>query len=132
MPNEESAGYSGTPLVKKLGVKPGFRVKVRNEPENYGELLGALPDGVVISRNVRGNVDLWHLFTASEKELHQVLVKAKREIQQAGMIWVSWPKKSSGVASEITEDTIRDHRAWHLRSLKIRSVIMRSRSGWWM
>lgn len=100
-------GYSGTPLAKKLGIKAGFRIKTKNAPNNYFELLSPIPADVLISANIRANVNLWHLFTASEGELSRTLPIAKRQITQDGMIWVSWPKKSSGVPSQITEDTIR-------------------------
>ncbi len=101
-------GYSGTPLAKKLGIKPGFRVKTKNTPPNYESLLSPIPDDVVISTSIRANVDLWHVFTVSRKELKATLSTAQKQIRQDGMIWVSWPKKSSGVLSEITEDTVRE------------------------
>lgn len=100
-------GYSGTPLSRKLGIKPGFRIKTRNAPQNYAELLSPVPADVQISAAFRSRIDLWHLFTASEIELSTQLPVATRQILQNGMIWVSWPKKSSGVPSQITEDTIR-------------------------
>ena len=100
------AGYSGTPLVKKLGIKPGFRIKTRNAPPNYRDLIAPLPEGVQLSATLRTNIDLWHLFTAAEGELARSLPKAQQQIKQDGMIWVSWPKKSSGVPSQVTEDTI--------------------------
>ena len=101
------AGYSGTPLSKKLGIKPGFRIKPRHAPSDYLELLAPLPPDVQISPTFRARIDLWHLFTKSKAELTATLPKAIRQIQPAGMIWVSWPKKSSGVSSDVTEDTIR-------------------------
>ena len=100
-------GYSGTPLAKKLGIEPLFRVKTKNAPANYQLLLAPVPENVVFSTSFRSEVDLWHLFTVRESELRESLMRAMRQIRQDGMIWVSWPKKSSGVASEITEDTIR-------------------------
>lgn len=101
-------GYSGTPLWKKLGIKSQFRVKTRNTPANYLELLSPVPKDVKFSNRMRGTVDIWHLFTTSRSELRRVLNAAIVEIRQDGAIWVSWPKKSSGVPSEITEDTIRE------------------------
>ncbi len=101
------AGYSGTPLFKKLGIKPGFRVKVRNQPADYLELLAGVPPDAKISGGLRGDIDLWHLFTRSATELERLLPTAMEQIKRDGMIWVSWPKKSSGVASDITEDTVR-------------------------
>lgn len=102
-----TAGYSGTPLAKKLGIKPGFRLKTRNAPADFLDLLAPLPEGVHISPRLRAPVDLWHLFTASRAELARLLAQALREIPRDGMIWVSWPKKASGVPSEVTEDTVR-------------------------
>lgn len=101
-------GYSGTPLWKKLGIKPGFRVKVKNQPVNYMELVFPPPANVVISPCLHAPVDMWHLFTASQAELINLLPKCQQEIKPNGMIWVSWPKISSGVPSEITEGDIRD------------------------
>ena len=103
-------GYSGTPLAKKLGIKAGFRIRSKNEPLPYGELVGVDPaDGVTISSRFRANVDLWHLFTRSERELADTLPAAMRQIAPDGMIWVSWPKRTSGVRSEIGENDIRRH-----------------------
>ena len=101
-------GYSGTPLAKKLGIKQGCRLKTWNAPANYEELLAPIPPDVQISTVIRSNVDLWHLFTTTKSELSKSLRTAQKQIRQDGMIWVSWPKKSSGVPSEITEDTIRE------------------------
>ena len=101
------AGYSGTPLAKKLGFKEGHRVRVANEPENYLDLVKPLPDGIEISKNIRKDIDVWHFFTKSAAQLETKLPLLMRAIQPDGMIWISWPKKSSGVPSTVTEDTIR-------------------------
>ena len=101
------AGYSGTPLAKKLGIKEGFRVRVKNAPANYLELIAPLANNVDVSPSARTNVDLWHLFTRSAKELKTQLPTAMAQIQQNGMIWVSWPKKSSGESTDVTGDVIR-------------------------
>jgi hypothetical protein len=103
-----SSGYSGTLLVKKLGVKPGFRVKTKNAPTNYAEMLAPLPETAVVSSRLRAPVDMWHVFSRSRRELSRKLPDCRNEIRQNGMIWVSWPKKSSGVASDIIEDTVRE------------------------
>jgi hypothetical protein len=104
----EMSGYSGTPLAKKLGVKPGFRIKTKNAPSHYNRLLGPIPESVVISTRLRGRIDLWHFFTASRRELEHQLGSCRKEISQNGMIWVSWPKESSRLPSEVTEDTVRE------------------------
>ncbi len=102
------AGYSGTPLYKKLGIKSHCRVKTRNAPPGYLQLLSPVPEGAKISSRLKPPVDLWHVFTTSRSELSRLLSAAIGEIRQDGAIWVSWPKKSSGVPSEITEDTVRE------------------------
>ena len=101
------AGYSGTPLVKKLGIKASFRVKTKNALANYRELLAPLPEEVLISPRLRAPVDMWHVFSKSERELERQIPKCLEEIDPNGMIWVSWPKKSSGVPSDVTEDVVR-------------------------
>ena len=102
------SGYSGTPLVKKLGIKPGFRVCVKNAPADYESLLAPLPDDVQISTEFTGEVDLWHLFTDSRSSLVEQLPLSVRQIRQDGMIWVSWPKKASKVETDVAEDVIRE------------------------
>lgn len=101
------AGYSTTPLAKKLGFKIYSRVRISNAPDNYLELVAAGSVGVTISNKIRKNIDIWHIFTCSEAQLQARLPDMMRTIRQNGMIWVSWPKKSSGVASTVTEDTVR-------------------------
>ena len=103
------AGYSGTPLARKLGFKPGSRIRVSGAPADYDALVTPRPDDVMISTTIRKDIDIWHFFTRSEAELSSRLKTMKRSIRQDGMIWVSWPKKASGVATDVTEDTIRKH-----------------------
>jgi hypothetical protein len=102
------AGYSGTPLWKKLGIKAGYRVRTTHAPTNYLQLLGESPDKVTISSRITRNIQIWHLFTASYKELQAVLPGMLQTIDVDGMIWVSWPKKASGRPSTVTEDSIRE------------------------
>lgn len=102
------AGYSGTPLVKKLGIKPGSTVMPVNEPEHYFDLLGELPGEVKLVR--KGNpdmVDFIHLFAADEKTLHNELPTLKSNLDKNGMIWVSWIKKSSKSETDINEKDVR-------------------------
>jgi hypothetical protein len=101
------AGYSGTPLAKKLGIKPGFRVYVDNAPENYLELLEPLPDDVAFLDKIDSNVDMVHLFTDDAKMLEKKLKTYLKKIKRDGTIWVSWPKKASKVPTDITEDVVR-------------------------
>ena len=101
------AGYSGTPLVKKLGFKPGFKARVINAPDYYDDLLEGLPDEVEFINNITIPKDLIHLFVQKKTDIIKSLYSLRNELKQNGMIWVSWPKKSSGIASDITEDDIR-------------------------
>lgn len=103
-----AAGYSGTPLVKKLGMKAGFRVRTKNAPADYLSMVEPLPEGVKVSAGLKAPFDMVHYFTKSRSELAQHLPAFLGSIQQAGMIWVSWPKRASGVQSDVTEDVIRD------------------------
>lgn len=102
------AGYSGKPLVQKLGIREGDRVKTRGAPAEYEAWLEPLPRQVRLSSRLRGKVDLWHLFTHARRELEEGLEKARKEIRPDGAIWVSWPKRASGVATDVTEDVIRE------------------------
>jgi hypothetical protein len=103
-----TAGYSGTPLITKLGFKPGQRAHYVNPPEQLGELLGELPDGVKVSSQLRGPLDLILCFV-TERRLFQQRLKALRgSLAPDGGLWVCWPKKSSGVQTDMTEDVIRD------------------------
>lgn len=103
-----SSGYSGTPLASKLGIKDDFRVKTKNAPADYASLLDPLPEGAHISSRLREAVDLWHFFTKSRRELEAQLGVCLNEIRQDGMIWISWPKKAAGVATDVTEDVVRE------------------------
>ena len=102
------AGYSGTPLAKKLGFKAGYRIRTTGAPDNYLELVHPVPSNVAISGRITRNIDIWHIFTRSYVELESKLPALMRAVQPNGAIWVSWPKKSSGVPSTVTEDSIRE------------------------
>ncbi len=102
------AGYSATPLARKLGIKKDFRIRTSHPPSDYLELIGSLPNGVHVSSTVRKDIDIWHVFSKSLSELRTQLKQSTKAIRPDGMIWVSWPKKSSGVTTDITEDRIRE------------------------
>jgi hypothetical protein len=103
------AGYSGTPLWKKLGYKAGVSAYVEGEPSNYISLLTLPADVVVIwLPRAKSDMEFVHLFATSASQLKSKLESVRKRIVPGGVIWVSWPKKSSGVTSDITEDTIRD------------------------
>ena len=103
------AGYSGTPLWKKLGYKNGMSAYVDGGPNNYISLL-ALPADVAVTwlPKAKSDMEFVHLFATSASNLKRKLESYRKRIVPGGVIWVSWPKKSSGVKSDITEDTIRD------------------------
>lgn len=103
-----TAGYSGTPLAKKLGIKEGTTVVALDPPGNYRELLDPLPAGVTIAAKPRNETDILHLFTNTREGLFRGLSEARGLIKQDGMIWVSWYKKAAKLPTEITEDTIRE------------------------
>ena len=102
------SGYSGKALAEKLGITSWARVKTRNAPANYQQLLGGLPNDVTLSSRLRRPVDLVHIFSIARAHLRTELRHAIDEIEQDGAIWVSWPKKSSRVRTDITEDGIRE------------------------
>ena len=101
------AGYSRTPLPQKLGIKPGMIVVAIAAPENYRKLLGEIPSGVNFASRPAGNTKFVHLFATRRSELAKELSILRRKIAEDAAVWVSWPKKSSGVATDITEDVVR-------------------------
>ena len=100
------AGYSGTPLVKKLGIKPGFNILFVNAPSGYANEL-ELPEDVTINSRSGKRIDFAQLFVKSEKELKAKFSGYAKRLNTSGMLWVSWPKKSSGVATDVSEGTVR-------------------------
>ena len=101
------AGYSGKPLAEKLGIKPGMKVAVVGAPANYVELLGGLPPGATMVRKPPEGAAFVHLFVKRAAQLGEHLVVYRKAIAQDGMVWVSWPKKSSMVPTDITEHVVR-------------------------
>jgi hypothetical protein len=102
------AGYSSKPLAQKLGIKPATTVFVINEPANYRELLGDGADGVEFSDRVTSNPDLIHFFITRRSGLEKQLNRLRSKIRDTGALWVSRPKKSAGVSTDVTEDVIRE------------------------
>ncbi len=99
---------TGTPLPKKLGVKEGARVAWLNAPDHFDELLGELPDGVIVGRRLGKGIDVLVQFVTERAELRRRLPQLKDAVFPDGVAWVSWPKRSSGVPTDITEDAIRE------------------------
>ena len=103
------SGYSGTALEKKLGIKENFRIRLIHAPENYFDFFVEWPENIEISDEPRKKKNLIHFFTKEFSEYHRLLPLLKKEIEQNGMIWVSWPKKSSKISSDVSEDLIRSY-----------------------
>ena len=100
--------YSGTPLPRKLGFKPGMRAALVGAPEDFAATLGDLPDGVEVSSRLGGRKDLVVVFLTERAALARRVAAFKKAIAPDGMVWVAWPKKASKVPTDITEDVIRD------------------------
>jgi hypothetical protein len=102
------AGYSGTPLAKKLGILANARVVAKYAPNNYVQLLDPLPPGVIFEAKLSEGTDLVHIFVARQGALAKELTGLRKKLRMNGVVWVSWPKKASKVPTDITEDAIRE------------------------
>jgi hypothetical protein len=102
------AGYSETPLPQKLGIKPGLSVVIIDAPTKYRRLLGTIPEGVTFFDRLEPESNFVHVFVRRRSELEKKLSVLRKKIADTGTVWVSWPKKSSGVSTDVTEDVVRD------------------------
>jgi hypothetical protein len=102
------AGYSGKPLSQKLGLKPGFCIFVDGAPRDYRKLIGEWPEGAKLLKEAKAPLDVVHLFVTEAKGLAAHLRKYRETIAPDGMIWVSWPKKSSSLATDLSDIVVRD------------------------
>lgn len=103
------AGYSGTPLVKKLGFKAGFRAGLVNPPLEFERELAPLPNDVSISVGVLSKqLDLIILFADSQKKLKTEFPRLARKLSENGMLWIAWPKKASGVITDLSDNEVRN------------------------
>jgi len=102
------AGYSKTPLAQKLGIKTGTKVAALAAPPRYRQWLAPLPDAVSFTNRAGAGVKFVHLFVSQRRGLEKELKRLREILDDAGVLWISWPKKSSGVATDITEDVIRE------------------------
>ena len=105
---KEMAGYSGRSLTQKLGIKAGQKVATIGEPASYRELLAPLPDAVSFAMKIEPGASFIHLFVSERKTLEKELKRLRKLVADTATLWVSWPKKSSGVPTEVTEDVIRE------------------------
>ena len=103
-----AAGYSGTPLAKKLGFKPGFVAAYVSAPEGFDALVGELPGDVTVRKQLRGPLDLVVCFVVARRDLEQRLPRLRAALAPAGMLWIAWPKRASGVPTDMTEDVVRE------------------------
>jgi hypothetical protein len=102
------AGYSGTPLSKKLGLTDGLVVYLYNYPEKYFDWLDPLPQNIVVKNKLSGDFDFIHLFVTEARRFQTEFVKSSKHLKKTGMLWVSWPKKSAKIATDLDENVIRD------------------------
>jgi hypothetical protein len=103
------AGYSGTPLPTKLGIKTGHRTCFLREPSTFRDSLGPLPEGITVATNrrTRGPFDVVVYFTRRQAELRRDFERLAGSLAQTGGLWISWPKRTSGIPTDLTEDVIR-------------------------
>jgi hypothetical protein len=106
--NTKSAGYSGTPLAKKLGIGVNARVYTKNAPAKYTQLLEPLPYGVSFHAKPSESTDVVHVFVDRKPALSKELTELRKKLRGSAVVWISWPKKSSKVPTDITEDIIRE------------------------
>lgn len=104
-PPAKTFGYSGTPLIDKLGIRPGARLQFVSEPKELAGLLGKLPDGSRIAS--RGNLDFAMLFVKTRSDLSKRFAPLRDRLEANGMLWVAWPKKTSGVTTDLVEGVVR-------------------------
>jgi hypothetical protein len=102
------AGYSGKPVTQKLGVQPGFCIFIAGAPAAYGDIVGKLPADVTVAARPKAPLDMVHLFATQAAGLAAKLRSSRAAIEPDGMIRVSWPKKSSGVASDLSDVVVRE------------------------
>jgi len=102
-------GYSGTPLAKKLGIKSGFIISLVNAPDYYFDLFTDMPGDIMVNDDFGAKKDFIHFFTKQKEEYTTYLPKLKEQLKPNGMIWASWPKRSSKMNTDVTEDIIRNY-----------------------
>jgi hypothetical protein len=101
------AGYSGTPLIQKIGIKPGHRIILRNHPASFVKELGKLPEGTESSDRLAGKANVIVYFTDRLAELEKEFSRLGATLVPDGMVWIGWPKKASGRSTDLTEDLVR-------------------------
>ena len=102
------AGYSGTPLARKLGIKDGAGLALLGAPDGFDEQLAPLPDGVKVLRRLAAPLDVVVLFVTERRELARRFAAVAEAVRPAGGFWVAWPKRASKVPTDLTEDVLRE------------------------
>jgi hypothetical protein len=102
-----TSGYSGTPLPRKLGIQPGARLALLGAPANFDRTLGAVPDGVSVRTQARGRSDVIVFFVTRCAELARRFSALARALEPDGALWIAWPKKSSGVATDLVFEVVQ-------------------------
>ena len=102
------AGYSGTPLAKKLGLAPGMSVVTVDAPTGYRELLEPLPEAVRFSSKIDRTTNVVHVFSANKAQLKRALKAYRKKLDSRAVVWVSWPKKAAKIPTDVTEDVVRE------------------------
>ena len=103
-----TAGYSGTPLVSKLGIKPGATLGLIGAPDDFDRTLGELPDGVAVRRRLQGRLDVIVAFYVERSALERRIPALRGALQPAGGLWLAWPKRASGVATDLSDTVVRE------------------------
>jgi hypothetical protein len=103
-----TAGYSGTPLVSKLGIKPGATLGLIGAPDGFDGTLGELPGGVTVRRRLQGRLDVIVAFYVARSALERRLPALRGALQPAGGLWLAWPKRASGVATDLSDTVVRE------------------------
>ncbi len=98
-------GYSGTPLIKKLGIKPDYKIIFINEPQTFRQALGV---NLQTKGKLEGEFDYVHFFSKSKEELKKFFESVRNHLNKDGTLWISWPKKMSGVKTDLNENIIRE------------------------
>jgi hypothetical protein len=106
-PKNNMAGYSGTPLIQKIGIKPGHRIILRNHPASFIKDLGKLPEGTQTAERVSGNANVIVYFTERLAGLEKDFSRLAATLVSDGMLWIGWPKKASGRPTDLTEEIVR-------------------------
>jgi hypothetical protein len=104
----KTTGYSQIPLAKKLGIKPKCKLRIVNPPDYYFQLFTDLPPDVQVSNNTKTKKDVIHYFAKNRAQLERDIKRLRKEIEENGMIWISWYKKSAKIETDLNENIIRD------------------------